>query len=81
MIWCSPLASVDPMRSPLVMLLLLVLKELVLLLEEDMDGRFWLRKIPGAIARGPPGNLTVPVLTSLSDRLPSWESTSGELLS
>lgn len=65
------------------MLPLLVLVELVLLLGEDMDGRLWLRKTPGAIGCGPPGDFTVPVLNSWSVRLPSWESRlcSGELLS
>lgn len=68
------------------MLLLLVLVELVLLLlllGEDMDGRLWLRKTPGAMGCGPPEDFTVPVLNSWSVRLPSWESRlcSGELLS
>lgn len=81
----SPLASADPRRSPLARLLLLVLMELVLLLlllGEDMDGRLWLRKTPGAMGCGPP-DFTVPVLNSWSVRLPSWESRlcSGELLS
>lgn len=55
---------------------------LLLLLGEDMDGRLWLRKTPGAMGCGPP-DFTVPVLNSWSVRLPSWESRlcSGELLS
>lgn len=79
----SPLASAEPPRSPFTRLLLLVLVELVLLLGEDMDGRLWLRKTPGAMGWGPPGDFTVPVLNSWSVRLPSWESMlgSGELLS
>lgn len=79
----SPLASAEAPRSPFARLLLLVLVELVLLLGEDMDGRFWLRKTPGAMGCSPPGDLTVPVLNSWSVRLPSWESRlcSGELLS
>lgn len=77
------LASADTVRSPFAALLLLVLVVLVLLLGEDIDGRLWLRKTPGAMGCGPPGDLTVPVLNSGSVRLPSWESRlcSGELLS
>ena len=80
---CSPLASADTILSTFAIPLLLVLVELVLLLGEDTDGRLWLRKTPGAMGCGPPGDLTVPVLNSWSVRLPSWESRlcSGELLS
>lgn len=68
------------------MLLLLVLVELLLLLlllGEDVDGRLWLRKTPGAMGCGPPGDFTAPLLNSWSVRLPSWESRlcSDELLS
>ena len=53
----SPLASADPTRSPLAVLLLLVLVELVLLLGEDMDGRLWLRKTPRSHGLRPPRRL------------------------
>lgn len=75
------LASADTTRSTLAMLLLVVLMELLLLLGEEIEGRLWLRKTPGAMGCGPPGDFTVPVLNSGSVRLPSSTLCSGELLS